>query len=383
MATGNSESGQQGKSLPTRELVAKLGRDRSPEARAEVAGAIGGVLDIAGLTSSEKQVAQEIVRSLAADVERQVREKLSSAVAASPDLPPDVAKKLAADIASVAGPVLTESSVLSEADLIEVVKGGDEAKQMAIANRPHVSSGVADALVDEGSEDVVVAVVSNPGAELKEQTLSRAVDRFGESEKLQEPLVRRAGLPVSIAERMVSMVSDRLREELVQRHELPDDLAADLVLDGRERATLSLVSGSGQERRVEDLVAELFKNGRLTDSIVVRAVCTGDVAFLEAALAIRGGIPLLNARQLIHDPGKRGFEALLGKARITGRDKAVLMCAVDVIHETELGDQPGDRERFGRLVIERVLTTFDAEQAGVADGDANYLIRRLESYAAA
>ena len=224
--------------LPTRELAAKLGSNPNSETRAEVASSIGAALDIAGLTTAEKQVAQEIVRSLAADVERQVRETLSKTVAANPDLPPDVAKTLASDIASVANPVLTNATVLSDVDLIEVIRGGDEAKQIAIARRPHVSSGVADALVDEGTEDVVVAVVSNPGADLAEPALGRALDRFGDSEKLQAPMINRATLPVSIAERMVTMVSEKLKDELVARHALPDDVAADLVLDGRERATL-------------------------------------------------------------------------------------------------------------------------------------------------
>ena len=42
------------------------------------------------------------------------------------------------------------------------------AKQLAVAGRSTLSEAVADALVAHGSEDVVVAVVSNPGAALAE-----------------------------------------------------------------------------------------------------------------------------------------------------------------------------------------------------------------------
>ena len=162
--------------LPTRELAAKLGSNPNSETRAEVASSIGAALDIAGLTTAEKQVAQEIVRSLAADVERQVRETLSKAVAANPDLPPDVAKTLASDIASVANPVLTNATVLSDVDLIEVIRGGDEAKRSRLSPS-HVSSGVM-MLCGRGDGGRGRRCRFKPRADLAEPALGRALDRF-------------------------------------------------------------------------------------------------------------------------------------------------------------------------------------------------------------
>lgn len=364
-------------SVPMRELAQKLARDSGTDTRAEVADAIGATIDLPGLSAQERAVAADIIKALASDLERTVRAGLARAVAVSPNLDPGVAKRLAGDDAAVAEPILRDSTVLTDADLSEIVRSGDEHKQLAIAGRAIISEVLAGELVEHGSEPVVVSVVSNPGAALDEPTLGRAVDRFGDSERLQEPLVHRAELPVAIAERMVSLVSDKLREELVSRHALPDDVATDLILETRERATLALGSTA---TRVEDLVTELHRNGRLTGSIMTRAACTGDIGFLEAALARRAGVETRNARQLIHDPGKRGFDALIGKADLPPRDRVVLRCAVDVVRETEMGDQPGDRERFGRTVIERVLTTFDADQEGIAPDDAEYLIHRLEAY---
>jgi uncharacterized protein (DUF2336 family) len=363
--------------VPMRDLAQKLAADSGSENRTEIAGAIGATLDLPGLSAQERAVAADIIKALASDLERTVRAGLARAVAESPNLDPSVAKRLAVDDVAVAEPILKDSTVLSDADLAEIVREGDEQKQLAIAGRALISEALAGELVEHGSEPVVVSVVANPGAVLDEPTLGRAVDRFGESERLHEPLLHRSELPVAIAERMVSLVSDKLREELVTRHALPDDVATDLILETRERATLAL---GGTGTRVEELVTELHRNGRLTGSIMTRAACTGDIGFLEAALARRAGVETRNARQLIHDPGKRGFDALIGKADLPPRDRVVLRCAIDVVRETEMGDQPGDRERFGRTVIERVLTTFDADQEGVAPDDADYLIHRLESY---
>ena len=368
--------------MPTAELVARLSKDSSPEARADVARTVGRALDVGALADEERRLATDIVRRLALDVERRVRESLAESVRRSQNLPHDVALTLARDIASVATPVLSESSVLTDADLVALIAGEDEAKQLAVAGRLTLSEAVADALVAHGTEEVVVAVVSNPGAALAEPTLDLALDRFPNSERVHSPMIARQTLPVSVAERLVAMVSERLQGELVRRHALPADLATDLILDGRERATLALVDDNSPPERVEDLVRSLARGGRLTSSIIVRAACVGDLAFVETALAVMAGVPVENAGRLVHDVGRRGLEALADKAGVAPRDRIVLRIAVDAAGETELGDGPSDRQRFSETVIERVLTRFDADDAGVRDEDVLYLIRKLESYVA-
>lgn len=379
MSGSKASDGHKG-GLPTAALVEKLSKDGSPVARAEVAETVGRAIDAGALAESERRLANDIVRRLAVDVERQVRETLAQAVRRTPDLPHDVAMTLARDIASVATPVLSESSVLTDSDLVNLVSGDDETKQLAVAGRPALSEAVADALVAHGSESVVVAVVSNPGAALAEPTLDLALDRFPDSERVHAPMIERDTLPVAVAERLVAMVSERLKSELVRRHALPPDLATDLILDSRERATLSLVDDDSPPERVEDLVRSLARGGRLSSSIVVRAACVGDMAFVETALAVLAGVPVDNAGRLVHDAGRRGLEALADKAGIAARDKVVLRAAIETIDETELGDGPADRDRFSETVIERVLTRFDTSEPGVSEEDVQYLIKKLENF---
>lgn len=157
-------------------------------------------------------------------------------------------------------------------------------------------------------------------------------------------------------------------------------MAADLVLDGRERATLALVSDDAPSDRVEDLVAEMDRNGRLTPSILLRAACTGDLAFVAAGLAVRAKIPLSNADKLINDDGPSGLKALATRAGFADRDRTVLRAAVDAARNTEMVDAPDARDRFAETVLERVLTTFDAGDEGFSEDDAQYLIKKLTKY---
>ena len=119
--------------------------------------------------------------------------------------------------------------------------------------------------------------------------------------------MHRADLPVTIAERLVVMVSDKLQSYLISHHELPVSLATDMVLQSRERATLHFSLGSS-EQELERLVRQMHRNQRLTPLPVLRALCLGDLAFFEVALAVMARIPRINARILIHDAGPNGLD---------------------------------------------------------------------------
>jgi uncharacterized protein (DUF2336 family) len=175
-----------------------------------------------------------------------------------------------------------------------------------------------------------------------------------------------------VAERLAFMVSEKLQDYLVSHHSLSANVAADLVLQSRERTIVEMASGSSEEE-MEKLVAQMNENGRLTPSIILRALCMGDVLFFEAALAVRAGIPLLNARILIHDGGQLGMKTLYDRATMPPNMMPVIRAALDVVHETEMDGAAHDMERYRARVIERVLTQFE----DVGSDDFEYLLNKL------
>ncbi|MEJ0063361.1 MAG: DUF2336 domain-containing protein [Alphaproteobacteria bacterium] len=353
--------------------VAKLLTNPAPSARAEVASKIGLDLDSPRLTEREVELAQDVIRVLAKDVAVSVRESLSLSLRKAQRLPHDVALQLARDVDRVALPVLEDCLILTDSDLISIVQGeNSESKHNAIAGRPEVSPVVSDALVDRGTEKVVATLVGNSGAQIGDGSLNKAIDRFPESEAVQDPLVKREKLPVTVAERLVVRVSEKLRDYLVTHHELSPAMAADMVLQSRERATINLVSQSS-ETDVEKLVVQLYRNKRLTPSLVLRALCMGDMAFFEASIAVMSNVPLVNARILIHDAGRLGLKALYDKSGLPPRLLPAVRVAMDVVRETELDGGENDMERYRCTVIERILTQFEDMQ----QEDIEYLIDKL------
>ena len=363
----------------TKADVEDLMCDPSPEARAGTVGKIAANFGSGDFSDSERRLAEEIFRIMARDVEVQVREALSVHLKECPRIPHDIALSLAKDVDSVAIPVIEFSQVLTEDDLVEIINASGAVKQSAVARRETVSERVSDALVDTRNEDVVATLMDNVGAEISERSFEKAIVHFGESEKVSERMVFRAKLPIGIAERLVTMVSDKLKERLATHHELSSEVTTDLILGMRERATLSLVQPDARSGEVEELVHQLHMNSRLTPSIILRALCMGDLAFFEAAVARRAGVPVVNARMLIYDEGDLGLDSIYKKALLPNALLPAVKMAVEVAEETGYDGQENDRERFTKRMIERVLTQF--EDMDIGSDNLEYLLAKLNGFA--
>ncbi len=352
--------------------VARLLAGPSTSVRAEVAEKLAHEIDRTSLTASELQLAQDIVRTLAKDVELAVRCALSNSLRHARHVPHDVALHLARDVDAVALPFLAASPVLTDADLVELVQHGSGGKHAAIAGRAGVSEQVADALVNKAGEAAVATLMGNRTARVAEPSLGTAIDRFAGSDRVKANIVHRASVPATIAERLVVMVSETLQAWLVSHHELPPSVATDIVLQSRERATLDLSHGSGEDG-LERMVRQMHHNRRLTPSLVLRALCLGDIAFFEAAMAVMAKVPVMNARILLDDAGPNSLTALYAKAGMPPRLLPAVRTGIEVARGTTFDGGERDRERYRSRVIARILTQFE----DLPQADLDYLLDKL------
>lgn len=362
----------------TQKDVAKLLQDPSAESKVVLAEKIASQFDHE-LTEAERKIAQDIIGIMARDAAVMVREALADNLRHVKEVPHDVAMKLAQDVESVALPMLESSTVFTDEDLVAILKSGSEGKQTAIAQREEVSEKVADAVVSAAGEKAVAALMANEGAKVAEASMVKALDRFKGSEAIQAPMVNRGKLPVTVAERLVSMVSDRLKDVLVRKHDLPPGMAADLIMQSRERATVSLFNEGASDNDVERLVQQLYDNERLTPSLILRATCMGDIAFFEWSLCALAGISITSARMLLHDAGPLGFKSVYEKSGLPRQLMTAFKVTLEVARETRFDGEAGDQERHRRKMLERILTQYE----DLAVEDLDYLLGKLGDLARA
>ena len=364
------------------EDVKRLMEDPSVENRAEAAGKVASRFGDGKLSDNERALAQDIFRIMVRDVEERVRVALAENLKSTPNIPKDVAVSLAEDVSdAVALPIIQFSEALSDDELIAIIRTQSVDRQVAVASRTDVSEAVADTLVEEGDKKAVVTLVSNDEADLSENTLGKVVDRYGDDVEIQSPLVHRSQLPINIAERLVTKLSEDLQQHLVTHHELGTETATDLILQARERATISLVSAGADEQDVETLVRQLFVNKRLTPSIILRSLSVGDLAFFETSLAVMAGVPLNNARILIHDEGELGFKSLYGKAELPKQLFGAFQTAVELVRDAEGERYDGNPDEQMRRMLEHILTVHEDIVGEYGGENVEYLLSKFNGLA--
>lgn len=359
----------------TEDDIRRLVRGGVPEDRAGAAQKICRRIDDLVLAPEDRTHAAQILDLLANDAAVLVRRTLAVTLRNSPNLPREIALRLARDVDAVATPVLKNSPAFTDEDLIEILRTSDAAKQVAIAGRPQVSEAVVDAIVETGLEEAVEAAALNEGAAFSERAFERTLDRFPESRRVQSAVVSRPVLPLHITEKLVNMVSGELFDRLVSRHELPPQLAIELANASRERATIDLIDQAVLSSDTGRFVQQLHLNGRLTPSLVMRGLCLGHMEFVEWAIAELAGVPRQKAWLMIHDAGVLGLKTVFERAGLPNGMFTAFRLALQVYHNTQFDGGPGDRERFRQRMVERVLTQFQA----IPKADLDYLLEKLNA----
>ena len=259
--------------------------------------------------------------------------------------------------------MLHHSLVFSDTDLMEIIDSQGEDWWHAVALRKSIPAIVCHKLVDTGSERVVGTLVSNNGAELSERTTENMIDRFTESERVMTGLAERPSLPPHLAERLISVVSDSIRLQFSEREDLPPGIAERLVLQSQETAVLNLKNNSERKAYLIRLINHLHQRERLSPSLVLRALCTGEFGFFEMAMARLADIPVENAQELIHDKGPLGAESLCQASglpveihQIVG---TILTIRQDIVGNLDDIDGAYARDQFQRRIVKYYRDELD------------------------
>jgi uncharacterized protein (DUF2336 family) len=337
--------------------VERLLNDPSIANRAVTASKIGRKYAGNDLGTSERRIAEDIFHLMVKDVEVSVRKALSESIVFADDMPRSIARALASDVSVIALPFLEASNVLDDDDLIEIVRSKPVTYASAIAGRKRVSSRVCDALVDTKDQEVVVRLVQNTGAQISEPTFTRVLDNFGHVPEVMQPIAVREQLPLKIAERLVTLVSEKMRHHLVDLHGLAPDAANAFIEDSRERTTVNLLDATADIPDIIELTNQLHLAGRLTPSIALRALCSGDVNFFEAAVARRANLPMANVTRLLADGGKNPMQRLFERAAMPMNALGLTRIALDLA-QTQLAAPGTDVDNFRTSLLKKLTVVY-------------------------
>lgn len=357
--------------------IVTLSQETNAVNKSVTAQKVGALYKSEQLSNQALDLAEDIFRILIKDIEVKVREALAESLKNCKNLPSDIVRDLINDVDSVSMPFIKYYADLSQEDIISIIDSQNLNKQKAVAMRANLTENITHYIAQNCPEDVVGVLVSNETADIKENTYDVIIDRFPESQTIQKNMVYRSELPVSIIEKIVHSLSDELLRHLVLTHNLPNDIACNIVEQVKEKTTLKISEEYSSDKKIEELIHELYTSNRLTSSLVVRAICMGDLKFFEYALVYLSNTPIMEVRKILFN-NTMDFMVrnLLRKAYIPKSMFPAVFSALKVIKDIRFDYKKNDSKTFAHKVIERILSYGSAGE-DLSEEDVNYLISKI------
>ena len=339
----------QTEALSSAAQLLELARSKGVEDRRRLLLGIAALCNATPPGAEASPILGEIFMVIARQAERDIRKALSDSLASAEWAPPALIAMLALDEIEIARPVIANSPLLKDQDLIRVLVEATIEHQIEVARRPRISGRVADAIIDRGEPASLTALAGNRTAEVSNDALGRLVEQSRRVAALRAPLTRHPRLNDALATQLYQWVGQSLREAIVERFRIDETKLSEAI----EAATRPIVAppsaeplGLESQEAVDPeemerrLVAKLQSAGQLRAGFLIRAVREKRLTLFEHAISALGGFPISHIRAAIVRPSP---DALFLACAAVGIDRAVFPAVLEEIRKLN-GGWPGDSE---------------------------------------
>lgn len=258
-------------------------------ARTDLADAVVDLLDTA-LTAREKELVSDILIAFMRKAEDDLRAALAQRLSLLDHVPLRVILHLANDRISVARSVLEKSSVLSDMDLIYIIKSQGSGHWEAIARRKSMGADLIDCLAVTRDVGTACVLAANQNIVLTGKAMETLCGLSQESGALAAFMAERSELPRSLAVTLYTYVGQALRDRIVARYALnPETLAQiDEVLEEvaeGQGASAARKKGWEPTQAMMTAAVRMAGQGTLTPSSMIETLKRGQISSFIAQFA--------------------------------------------------------------------------------------------------
>lgn len=329
------------------ELIALAQEPSSESRRALLRELTESFFGAATRSPSEMALYDEVLSGLALEMEAGVRAELAQRFAGAADAPVGLVRRLAADEAEVALPILARSPVLSETDLLAVARSHGQAHLRAVSGRADVTEALSDLIVQRGDDETLGVLLRNDDARLSRATARTAVERAKVNPALHEAAVQRRNLPPELLNEMYFVVETRLRQQIVAQNALlgPEVIEAALEATHNRFAVEDGVLPPDHAEAAAQIDAIMAK-GPISPQTLVRLLRQPSRTAFLIALCRLADIDFGLAAQIV---ARQEVDALAVLAKAADLDRPLFMTLVVVILGDGGPNAMGRAQEYGHL----------------------------------
>lgn len=256
-----------------------------------IISSVSQILD-ADLSPNEQGLASDILVGLIKQAERDVRVSLSEKIAVRDNIDPALLNYLAYDSIDVAEPVLLNSPLLTETDLIYIIEAKAQDHWRVIARRDSISDVVSHRLAEKKDDITAINLLGNETIDLTESVLKSINKNATESDDVAEAFLDYKSLPRDYAVNLYWHVSVALRQSISRKFNITDfelDAALeDCVQDFSD--TMLQDNKIRPSNMMKNIADQYHQDNMITDAFLVSALRRRQGRFFIALFAKRSGL---------------------------------------------------------------------------------------------
>jgi uncharacterized protein (DUF2336 family) len=280
------------------------------------------------LQADEADVITSTLMRLTQDESLEVRQLLALILAPHENAPLALILALSEDVPEVACPIIAQSPLLEDAELLELLAHPCSEIHYALSQRASFSEKLLTRLLEVADENLCTLMVLDETLPLTPLMMIQLAKRF---ETVHEALLQHTHLP---AEARYFIAVKRV-ENL--QHLWPQERAKRLSAQEKERVALLLCESAEYK---EAFMAMIYAQNNLTPAVLLRALYSGQFLFLEAALAFLSGVNLVKVSGILREKRLQGVPALFERAQLPATMLQSFCVGLTLWNEGAGGERP-------------------------------------------
>lgn len=288
-----------------------------------------------------------------------VRGALAYGLLHAAEAPRPIMLALLQDSPVIARAVVQYSPALVDADLMALIRVGDEAMLLATATRERLSQRVAEALVTAGGRSLLQKLLGRPDVPFSAGMLQQVAERDGtEDAELRGLLLARDDLPADARLVLVQAVAAALRGARMVSGAIPPHRLERLLRD----ATDTALTGIGEREAVAGRVpyaAELVESELLSTRVMLHAIVQGHVLFFADCVAQLAETSRDKVFTLLEHGSRAALNALFARCGLGEPVRNMLARLIFHARAADLADDLAARHFVVTALTEELIVEHD------------------------
>ncbi|MBL8640066.1 MAG: DUF2336 domain-containing protein [Alphaproteobacteria bacterium] len=296
---------------------------------------------------SEREMVADVLVTLLRQATKDLKAALADRICALDNAPLRLVLQLVNDDISIAKPLLENSPVLNDLDLLYIIQSRDSNFWQAIAARARLTESVVDALAETQDVPTATILIGNETITLSLYAAELLEELAETHEELAQPLLSRSDIPEKLVRKLYGFVGDVVKEFIVRQYgaEIGKQENKNIQSLHEVRQVVDDVVGELAGASKEDYkptaamlrAAEMFMGqGKLEPHLMVRTLKRGQIASFIAQLSVYVGLSCDLIFEMLKQDSGQGLAVLAKAIQLSKEDFLVIYSMTRKLSDAEI-----------------------------------------------